>query len=85
MSENESGAASASAQGRDTGQNLSGETERGGNFRERFAGGGMQQAREGGGFEQLDNDRFARTTGAERQQRFGAMAGRMGGGGHFRR
>jgi hypothetical protein len=64
-------------------QNLSGETERGGNFRERF-GGGSQQGRGQGGFEQLENDRFARTAGAQRQERFGAMAGHMGGG-RFRR
>jgi hypothetical protein len=81
----ESGNAGANAQGRSSGQNLSGQTERGGNFREQFGGGGMQQARGQGGFEQLENDRFARTTGAQRQERFGAMAGRTGGGGRFRR
>jgi hypothetical protein len=81
----ESGSAGASTEGRASGQNLSGQTERGSNARERFADGGSQPARGQAGFEQLENDRFARTAGAQRQERFGAMAGRMGGGGRFRR
>jgi hypothetical protein len=70
-------------EGRSSGQNLSGETERGGNFRERFGGGGFQQGRESSGFEQLENDRFARTMGDQRFERSGG--GRIGGGGRFRR
>jgi hypothetical protein len=71
---------STGAQARGSGQNLSGETERGGNYRQRFEGGSQ-----GGGFEQLENDRSARMQGAQRQERFGAMQGRGGGGGRFRR
>lgn len=72
----------ASTQGRTSGQNLSGETERGANARNRSGGGGFQQT---GGFDQLENDRMARTQGAQRQERFGATQNRGGGGGRFRR
>jgi hypothetical protein len=54
------------------GENLSGQTERGGSFRQRLQGQGGGMQGEQGRFEQLDNDRFARTTGAERSARFGA-------------
>ena len=72
-------------QGRASSQNLSGQTERGSGQQGRFGGGGLQQTRGEGGFDQLENDRMARTQGAERQQRFGAIQGRGGGGGRFRR
>jgi len=78
----ESGASATGTQGRASSQNLSGESERGTGARNRFGGGGFQQT---GGFEQLENDRTARTQGAQRQERFGAMEGRGGGGGRFRR
>ena len=79
---NLSGATERGSQG-----NLSGETERGSQFRGRSSGAG-EQGRFGegsGGFDQLDHDRMARTTGTERQQRFSGLQARGGGGGHFRR
>ena len=60
--------------------NLSGQTERGGAFRQ----GGFSE----GGYQQLENDRFARTQGAQREANFGAIreGGRMAGAaGRFRR
>jgi hypothetical protein len=64
--------------------NLSGETEGAGRFR-----GGAAESRFGeGGFQQLENDRFARTQGAQREANFGGMrqGGRMAGAaGRFRR
>jgi len=61
--------------------NLSGETQRAGAFRQGQAGGF-------GGFQQLENDRGARTMGAQREANFGAARqGGFGGGGggRFRR
>jgi hypothetical protein len=62
--------------------NLSGATERGTAFRQGSPGesaGGFRQTGFGGGeFQQLDNDRAARTMGAQRQARFSG-----GGGGGF--
>jgi hypothetical protein len=60
--------------------NLSGATERGAAFRGGASGEGT------GSFQQLDQDRMARTTGAARQQSFSAgRTGGAAGGGRFRR
>jgi hypothetical protein len=66
-------------QTRGTQSNLSGETERGGAFHQGESG--------SGGFQQLENDRGARTMGAQREANFGAarQGGFGGGGGRFRR
>lgn len=61
------------------GQNLSGDTERGASFRDRLQGQGGEAAKgEEGRFDQLNQDRFARDTGAERAARFGALRGGLG-------
>jgi hypothetical protein len=66
-------------QARPQSANLSGQTERGGAFRQA----GFSE----GGFQQLENDRSARSGGAQREANFGATRGGFsgGGGGRFRR